>query len=40
MTPTPDDLPPGFVRRPVIPLLLTIVVMSTAVIWKLLHDLS
>ena len=37
---TPPDLPPGFVRRPVIPIFLGTVALFGGIVWKLLHDLQ
>lgn len=37
---TPPDLPPGFVRRPVIPIFLGTIALFGGIVWKLLHDLQ
>lgn len=34
------DLPPGFVRRPVIPIFLGTIALFGLIIWKLLHDIQ
>ena len=40
MKPPLPDLPPGFVRRPVITIFLLIVALFGGIVWKLLHDLQ